>query len=126
MSAVERLPAPAQKYTKDSQQFPSVVELDLANWSLKELGVPVYPHARFQLGVARAVSEQLNDDRVLRVTVKSRSDRRTGQRQSQQVRGAREMEEQGAAFWLNTRPRAYAGPTGMFGPHAPTQRNATH
>ena len=105
-AAIDQLPCSAAKYTKNSQWMPGVVELDLARWSLGELGVPVYPNARFQLGVARAVSDQLDDERFLRVQVKSRSNRRTGHRSSQQVRGTIEMKEQSSEFWLNTVPRA--------------------
>ena len=105
-SAIDQLPYSAGNYTKNSQWMPGVVELDLARWSLEELGVPVYPNARFQLGVARAVSDQLDDERFLRVQVKSHSNRRTGQRSSQQIRGTSEMKEQSSEFWLNTVPRA--------------------
>jgi len=106
-SAVDQLPSPAADHAKESQHLPGVMTLDLAAWSLKELGVPVYPQSRFQLGVARAVSEQLDNDRALRVTIKSRSDRRTGKRTAQQVRGTMKLEKQSATFWLNTRPRRF-------------------
>ena len=104
-SAVEQLPHSVRAYAKQSPYLPGVVRLDLAQWSLQQLGVPVYPQSRFQLGVARAVGAQLNNDGSLRITEKSQSDRRTGKRSSVQVRGANELEKQTARFWLNTRPR---------------------
>ena len=61
-TAVEQLPYPAIFYTKESPRLPGVVELDLSEWSLRELGVPVYPQARFQLAVARAVADQFPND----------------------------------------------------------------
>lgn len=110
VTAVEQLPYPARTYTLESPQLPGVVELDLSEWSLSELGVPVYPQSRFQLGVARAVRNQMSNDRLLRVTIKSRSDRRTGERVNQLLRGTREFEEQASGFWLNSAPRT-ANPT---------------
>lgn len=104
-TAVEQLPYPARNYTMKSPKLPGVVELDLSEWSLSELGVPVYPQSRFQLGVARAVRNQMSNDRLLRVTIKSRSDRRTGQRVNELLRGNREFEEQASKFWLNSTPR---------------------
>lgn len=51
--------------------------LDMPQWSLSQLGVPIYPQGRFQLAVAMAVEEKFNWDRGFQVELKSESNRMT-------------------------------------------------
>jgi hypothetical protein len=78
---------------------------DLAQWSLSELGVPVYPEARFQLAVAIAVSEKYDLDRRFQVVVKSESNRRTGERRSDRLNGRDQLVMRARQYWLNTKAR---------------------
>jgi hypothetical protein len=106
-SSLSELPDPAASYAIEHPQLPGVVALDLARWSLQELNVPVYPQARFQFGVAQSIAEFDGSDRNLRIIVRGRSDRWTGDRSSHEVRGAMERSVYAARFWLNTKPRSF-------------------
>ena len=84
--------------------------VDLNRWSLDELGVPVYPQSRFQLGCALAIESQLKDDRVaIRYSIQSVSNRWGGRRDS--ITGnsnsapPNRLQDHGERFWLNVRPR---------------------
>lgn len=61
--------------------------LDLSRWSLETLGVPIYPQQRYQLGVARAVAQKYDLGRAIEVDLLSMSQRLTGSRQRETLRG---------------------------------------
>lgn len=79
---------------------------DLSRWSLESLGAPIYPQARFQLGVILAAAQWYGLDRDIAVTIEQESDRWTGQRESKAIRGKDQLQMQAARYWLNTRPRS--------------------
>lgn len=78
-------------------------ELDLSEWSLKVRKVPIYPQARYQLGLASQLAASLNLSDALRVKLQSVSDRRTGNRNEQLLLNEKEIEQALQAFWFHSR-----------------------
>ena len=79
--------------------------LDMPQWSLSRLGVPIYPQGRFQLAVAMAVEQKFNLDRGFQVSLKSESNRRTGARSTEELRGHDQLQMRASRYWLNTKAR---------------------
>ena len=69
-------------------------------WSLRKLGVPVYPQARFQLAVADRLADQNDLDDAIRAIVRGTSDRFTGKRTEQRLIGAKKIREALEQYWL--------------------------
>lgn len=84
------------------------VQID--KWSLAELSVPVYPQARFQLGVAHEIALRLagesdkdgqaNKRPAIRIKMRSVANRSTGSREEVWVLGSEGIEKQRQRFWL--------------------------
>ncbi len=79
-------------------------EVDTGKMSLELLGAPIYPEARMQLGVCQWINARGLRDRAM-ITVQSKSDRWTGERQSTHWEP---MEAQGEStqFFFNHLPRS--------------------
>lgn len=77
---------------------------DLGYRSLQQLNVPLYPEARFQLGVATALVQSGQLKTPSRIIVRSRSDRFTGQRDGYEFK-SETWQRDPAEFLLNWRPR---------------------
>lgn len=103
--AVHQLPRSMTDLLGEDDLEQSEVELPLARWSFRQLGVPIYPQARFQLGVARGLAKQMESEFAIQVEVRSAADRFTGERQSTKLQGVREICGQRDRFWLGSRPR---------------------
>jgi len=92
-SGIDQLPAPAIPYLqndKDADDDPwSTLAID--QWSLAALSVPVYPQARFQLGVAAVLARSMRDPQSIRVVMKSVSNRFDGTRDEERLRGRDEI-----------------------------------
>lgn len=103
---VDRLPASARRWaeaTGDDEASWRRVRLD--RWSLEVLHVPVYPQARFQLGVAAAVAERTGlDGPELQATLWTMADRRTGRRQQERLVGRQQLWQATRRFWWGARP----------------------
>ncbi|MEC8162907.1 MAG: hypothetical protein VX111_17305, partial [Planctomycetota bacterium] len=82
-------------------------EFDLAQWSLTELGVPIYPQDRFQAGVALALARRLDNERGIRITWEGPSDRWTGERATEQWLGRQALELAVGRFRVNAEPRPF-------------------
>jgi hypothetical protein len=69
-------------------------------WSLDDLGTPIYPQARFQLGVAAelAVKNELGDG--VRVKVRSVANRWTGARTEEWISGEQALISATKNYWL--------------------------
>lgn len=84
----------------------------LNQWSLEKLGVPIYPQARFQVGVALAIEKELNRDenQGFTIEVKSVSSRWEGKRDSVVYGGFRpapyRFEDARSKYLLNTEARS--------------------
>ncbi len=103
--AVQQLPESLQQVLSDEELDEPEVELPLARWSFRELGVPIYPQARFQLGVARRIAESLESEFAIRVEIRSSADRFTGERKAIILNGSRETRQTAGPFWLGSWPR---------------------
>ncbi len=79
--------------------------IDLGEMSLQRLNVPIYPSARFQLGVALAIQEKDSLGNRSRIVVKSRSNRLTGQRESTVFSADQQWNKDNRGFLFNWTPR---------------------
>lgn len=120
-TAVDRLPEGAQRGTQASSEdgqtpmFPEDrpsalaaslwVRIPIDRWSLEQTGTPIYPQARFQLGVVRYLARRVDSDFMIRAELRGVANRFTGQRQAWQLRDRRTMVMAADRFWLNTEPR---------------------
>ena len=106
--SIEELPTQLRQYVvggeTDSREG-LWKEVDLAQWSLDQLNTPIYPQERFQLGVAKAIIDQVEDDRALRVVCQSRSNRWTGRRAEKLLVGRQAIDRELDRFWFNPIPR---------------------
>ena len=100
----ERLPADMEPYVRPSRFREGMVELRMDQWSLAELGVPIYPQDRFQLGVAAAVIEE-SKLRAFVITRQSMSGRFSGEREKREIKDRDQLEEEMGRFRINARPR---------------------
>lgn len=110
------LPASLQPFVDGPQPLSNWCRVRVERWSLAELGAPLYPQARFQLGVAIAVGRMLEQapetDAAPRVKIlfEGAAGRWTGKRKVSEYTGLNEMEALGSRFWLNTSPRPLPPP----------------
>lgn len=74
--------------------------LDLSRWSLQRLGAPIYPQARYQLGLARAIARDSRLEQGIRVIVRGPADRWSGERERQFAIGPAELDRIAEQFWL--------------------------
>lgn len=94
------LPQTAQPFVMNDEDNDGWQRVALDQWSLERLGVPVYPQARFQLGL---VLDMMCDERVasgLRIKLKSVSNRLDGTRDERWLQGAREISAAAKDYWL--------------------------
>ena len=80
--------------------------MDLGGLSLRQLNVPLYPDARFQLGVAQAIQKQ-KELRRSKIVVRGKSDRFTGERESVQFEEDGQWGRTSDSFFFNSRPRTF-------------------
>ena len=79
---------------------------DLGGLSLRQLNVPLYPEARFQLGVAQAIKQQENLRRS-KIFIRSKSDRFTGERESTAVEDSGQWGRKNDLFFFNSKARTF-------------------
>ena len=103
-NAVDELPTSLRQLLPDDVVDRERIRLPIDAWSFKELSVPLYPQARFQLGVAMALSEQIDGDFNLLVIRQSMSDRRTGRRDEETLLGCSALRDATRHYWLNAVP----------------------
>lgn len=112
-TALASLPPIATRFARVTADDDGWVTLQIGPWSLAELGVPIYPQARFQLGVAQRIGERVPPGAV-RVRIRTTSDRFTGQRDEILLLGQRELAEHAANYWFLPPEKisATSGPAG--------------
>ena len=107
--AIDRLPKDLRQLVKEIPTDPDEIVIWLAVpidvWSLHSLHTPIYPQARFQLGVAEKVATDLNAGFQIRVTMLGPASRFTGARRATVYDGATELASAGKRFWVNHHPR---------------------
>ena len=101
----EAIPTELRPFLRDVPGSPGWRQLDLQNWSLSALRVPVYPQNRFQMAIAHAVAEALDRDAEIRVLGASQSNRWTGERQIQEFSGQPKIQQAAAKYRLQANPR---------------------
>jgi hypothetical protein len=74
--------------------------LALDQWSLAERGVPIYPQARYQLGLTVLVAENGGLKEDIRARLRSVSDRWTGERREERLVGLKALRSRGSSYWL--------------------------
>lgn len=102
--AVESLPAVVQPFVDCQSDPPGLwCSVRIDRWSLATLGAPVTPQQRFQIGVARALSQYV-DDFEIRVDALDTANRWSGRRGHREFRGSIELAAAAERYWLNTTP----------------------
>lgn len=99
-TALAALPDSAAEFLRPNAEQDDWYDLALDRWSLAQLAVPVYPQARFQLGVAQSLSRPLPSPDAIRIKIRSVADRWTGQRSELWLIGRRSIEAQADRYWL--------------------------
>jgi hypothetical protein len=79
--------------------------LEIDRWSLESLGVPVYPQARFQLGVTEAIGRRYEMGGFIQAIHFYPSHRWTGDRRREVFIGVDAIAEAASRSWLNGHPR---------------------
>lgn len=92
------------EYHKSSANSPAELSSPVV-WSNETLGVPVYPQARFQFAVSMASIAKHKDFRIFNIEVSSESNRLTGERSIQSLRGD-QIKMHAEKYWLNLKPRS--------------------
>jgi len=103
-SAWDRLPSKLRGASPAAGTTEAWKQVDLSRWSLDTLAVPIYPQARFQLGVALALADHADLDRDIQVELLGMSNRLTGHRQVSTLRGRHELQMATERFFWNARP----------------------
>lgn len=105
-SAVEFLPRELAELTpRDEAAADGWLQPPLDVWSLSATGAPIYPGARFQLGVAYAVVQAGLPEGSWRVSELGPADRFTGWRDRRVYRTRAELQRRMNRFLVNARPR---------------------
>jgi hypothetical protein len=103
--AIDRLPQSLQQEIV----YPDVptlwVRLPLDRWALVETGAPIYPQARFQLGVCRSLAQRIDSPFQVKAVLRGPANRLNGRRWSRDLLGTQAIEQAGTDFLFNTQPR---------------------
>lgn len=112
--AKSQLPPALQPFVDPPRPLSSWCRVRVDRWSLVELGAPIYPQARFQLGVAIAVSrmtdQELENDSEqpqVKLLFESAAHRFTGKRKISDYTGLTQIEPLTKRFWFNALPRPF-------------------
>jgi hypothetical protein len=81
------------------------VPIPLDAWSLQTLDTPIYPQARFQLGVAREIASIVDSEYLIRVVLMGCANRFSGVRSIEVLESNEPLAKAAAKYWFNTRPR---------------------
>ena len=97
--AIPLLPESMGKYVSETGDD-GWHELELDRWSLETRRTPIYPQARYQLGLALAIAESSHLKDQIRGRLRGPSDRRTGRREEKWLFGRTEMRAATKQYWL--------------------------
>lgn len=108
------LPPDLQPFIDSPRPLSHWCRVRVERWSLADLGAPLYPQARFQLGVAIAVGKAVEQDQPqnesqprIRLLYESAADRWTGKRKIKEYNGLSQIEPLTQDFLLNASPRPF-------------------
>ncbi len=107
------LPPSLQPFVDSPQPLSRWSRVRLDRWSLAELGVPIYPQARFQCGVALAVGrvlehgmrEKKQQQPQVKLLYEGAANRFTGKRKMNEYSGLKQIEQFAEHFRFNALPR---------------------
>lgn len=106
---IDRLPATLQPLVNsadtDAGDFKIWHEVPIGAWSLATLDTPIYPQARFQLGVAAHLAALVETDSQVRVVVLGPAARLDGKRRSETFTSQQQLLNASKRYWLNSLPR---------------------
>lgn len=100
-----------QVYSPSSSRAQLLNDRSVSQWSIEELGVPVYPQARLQLAIALAAIEKKSNDPQrgdrgrFQVELRHQSNRFTGEREDEILTGPDQFKMKASKYWLNTKAR---------------------
>ncbi|MBW3596497.1 MAG: hypothetical protein KY475_04385 [Planctomycetes bacterium] len=103
--AAFRLPEDLQAHLRPAPPGEDWRELEIDRWSLETLAAPVYPQARFQLGVAEAVGRRYELGGFIQAVHYHAADRWTGRRREEAHIGVDAIAEAIDAMLLHGHPR---------------------
>ncbi len=111
-SAIAQLPPSLrelldQEKVGSNDEFLIWVTLPIESWSLQTLASPIYPQARYQLGIAEYIAGLVNSEFQIRATVIGPASRFTGHREQLLLEGSSTIFDAANRFWLNTHFRNY-------------------
>jgi len=108
-AAIERLPENLQKLVSltsvDTDEMALWIRVPIDAWSLETLDTPVYPQARFQLGVAEAIAREVDSDFQVRIKLLGTASRLSGKRYQETFTSLQQLLRACSRYWLNTQPR---------------------
>ncbi|MEM7561200.1 MAG: hypothetical protein AAF394_18910, partial [Planctomycetota bacterium] len=108
-SAKERLPQELQDLMQEEDQLTQIwIRVPIDKWSLEQLGVPIYPQARFQAGIALHLSKRVDSPFEVRATVLGPAARLDGKRSRREYKGTKEIERIGEPFLWSIISRSVA------------------
>ena len=107
--SVDRLPADLRNLINatptNPDEFTVWTTIPIDTWSLQTLDTPIYPQARFQLGVAEQILTDWNAGFQARITVLGTASRFNGARRSAVFEGLPQLAKSRSRFWINQHPR---------------------
>lgn len=104
ITAIDSMPSSLQNLITQKDAAGLYAQVPLDAWSLEQLDAPIYPQARFQLGVAMAVAERAGIAREAVLQLRSVSRRVDGSREIEDLKGSFEMRKATGRFLLNAQP----------------------
>ena len=108
-TSVHRLPtdlvALMNRPTTEAEEMLDWIKVPMDTWSLQSLNTPIYPQARFQLGVAQKIASIVEAEFQVRVTVLGTASRFTGRRQTNVYESKEQTIKAGDHYWFNCAPR---------------------
>jgi len=102
---VDKIPAELRGYLQPPGPLDVWHPIRLDRWSLETGKVPMYPQARFQVGIALALAQRC-ELTTLKVVLESPPHRWTGQRTQREFVSLPEIEALAATYRLNALPRS--------------------
>ena len=99
-SGIDLLPVGMSKFVELDSDGDGWHTLSLERWSLRTRHVPIYPQARYQLGLTVKLAESGNIDDQIRGRLRGVAERRSGKRTEKLLLGRTELRQATKQYWL--------------------------
>ena len=103
-AGLRKLPPELHRHLSSTDSDTMWVKLNIDDWSLASLSVPIYPQNRFQLGVAEAIATRYDLERTIQVRLLGMSNRVSGVREEKTLTGRHQIVLAANRFRLNAHP----------------------